>query len=140
MRGRNARACRDRWVNHLCPNLATAAWTPEEDALLVSLQEQHGNRWVKIAPFFPNRTDVMVKNRFLALQRRLDPPRQKLSFFNRAPGRPAPLPRANANYPETEMMGELESLVIADPQTLSSANEFDSSYFEGRYFESDEVT
>jgi hypothetical protein len=70
MPGKNARQCRERWVNYLAPSLNTAAWTLEEDLLLIRKFAELGNRWVQIAAFFLNRTDSMVKNRFNKLQRR----------------------------------------------------------------------
>jgi hypothetical protein len=69
MKGKNARQCRERWFNYLCPQLNTAAWTLEEDLLLLQKYAEIGNKWVKIAKFFKNRTDSIVKNRFNKLQR-----------------------------------------------------------------------
>jgi hypothetical protein len=57
-------------MNYLSPMLNTAAWTVEEDQLLLEKQREYGSRWAQIAKFFPNRTDGMVKNRFNLLQRR----------------------------------------------------------------------
>jgi hypothetical protein len=70
MPNRNARQCRERWGNYLLPTLNTADWTSEEDRLLVEKCAEFGTKWVRIAAFFPNRTDVMIKNRFHVLQRR----------------------------------------------------------------------
>jgi hypothetical protein len=68
--GKNERQCRERWFNYLCPSLSTKSWTAEADELLLAKHSQLGNKWVKIARSFPNRTDAMVKNRFAQLQRR----------------------------------------------------------------------
>jgi hypothetical protein len=70
MPGRNARQCRERWVNYLSPTLNTSTWSPEEDQLLIEKHAEFGTRWVQIAQSFPHRTDGMVKNRFHVLQRR----------------------------------------------------------------------
>jgi hypothetical protein len=70
MPGKNARQCKERWVNYLAPSLSTAAWTLEEDFLLIRKYAELGAKWVQIAAFFPNRTDSMIKNRFNKLQRR----------------------------------------------------------------------
>jgi hypothetical protein len=70
MPDRTARQCKERWINYLSPALNTAAWTPEEDRLLLEKQRDYGSKWAQIAKFFPNRTDGMVKNRFNRLQRR----------------------------------------------------------------------
>jgi hypothetical protein len=70
MPGRTARQCKERWMNYLSPTLNTAAWTAEEDQLLLEKQRELGSKWAQIAKFFPNRTDGMVKNRFNRLERR----------------------------------------------------------------------
>jgi hypothetical protein len=70
MPGRNARQCKERWTNYLSPTLNTAAWTRDEDFLLIQKYAEFGSRWTQIASFFPNRTDSMLKNRFNRLQRR----------------------------------------------------------------------
>ena len=67
---RNARQCRERWLNYLNPDLNTDEWTPDEDKRLLDLHSQLGCRWVQITRAFPNRTDTMIKNRFNMLQRR----------------------------------------------------------------------
>lgn len=70
MPGRNVRQCKERWVNYLCPTINNSEWTPEEDALLIEKQREFGSKWVRIAKFFNNRTDAMLKNRFNVLRRR----------------------------------------------------------------------
>jgi hypothetical protein len=69
MGDRNQRQCRERWINYLAPSLNMAPWTPAEDLLLLQKQREFGCKWVRIAHFFPNRTDAMVKNRFNRLRR-----------------------------------------------------------------------
>jgi hypothetical protein len=114
MRGRTARACRDRWLNHLCPSLASAEWTPAEDALLLALQGTRGNRWVQIAAFFPNRTDPMVKNRFMALQRH-------------RPGAPRPAPGAGDPPPCAQAKAsEGIAAAVDEPPLFLAPGECDS--------------
>lgn len=71
MPGRNTRQCRERWRNYLSPNVERGPWTKEEDELLQQKYQEYGARWIKIAPFFPQRTDINVKNRWLMLQRHI---------------------------------------------------------------------
>ena len=47
--GRTAKQCRERWCNHVDPNVRKGDWSTEEDHVIVCLQEQWGNRWSAIA-------------------------------------------------------------------------------------------
>lgn len=40
--GRSGKQCRDRWVNHLNPDINKSAWTDRDDALLRKLQLKYG--------------------------------------------------------------------------------------------------
>jgi hypothetical protein len=62
--GRIGKQCRERWMNHLDPQISRDPWTPEEDQMLVSLHDQYGNSWSKIAAHMPTRSDNMIKNRW----------------------------------------------------------------------------
>ncbi|EGB10413.1 hypothetical protein AURANDRAFT_23692, partial [Aureococcus anophagefferens] len=62
--GRIGKQCRERWTNHLDPNLKKGGWTREEDAILVEAQQRFGNAWTKIAELLPGRAESAVKNRW----------------------------------------------------------------------------
>ena len=47
---------------------STAAWTPEEDAKLVRLQDQLGNKWAEIAKQMQGRSSNNCKSRFPKLR------------------------------------------------------------------------
>lgn len=68
--GRNARQCRDRWINYLSPLVQKNPWTDEEDKLLLQKYQEIGPKWTKIASFFDSRTDINLKNRFKLIQRK----------------------------------------------------------------------
>lgn len=62
--GRIGKQCRERWHNHLDPNIKKMKWTREEDILIVKLHLKHGNRWCDIAKEVQGRTDNAIKNRY----------------------------------------------------------------------------
>ena len=61
--GRIGKQCRERWTNHLDPNLKKGGWTREEDAVVAAAQGRWGNAWTKIAELLPGRAENAVKNR-----------------------------------------------------------------------------
>ena len=69
IKGRSTRQCRERYINYLCPSLNHSPWTEEEDKLLIEKYKEYGSKWKAITDFFPNRTDINVKNRWLKLER-----------------------------------------------------------------------
>jgi hypothetical protein len=69
--GRNARQCRERWNNYANPRLVHAGWTEADDQLLLQKFTQLGSKWHLISRFFYGRGKNAIRNRFLALQRRM---------------------------------------------------------------------
>ena len=63
------RKCRERWINHLNPNINKGSWTIHEDITLIELQLKYGNRWSDISKKLEGRTDNNVKNRWKSLVR-----------------------------------------------------------------------
>lgn len=66
MNGRTPKQCRDRWKNHLAPDIRRDPWTPEEDERLLEAQARMGNTWSCFLQLFPGRTYVSLKNRYLS--------------------------------------------------------------------------
>lgn len=70
--GRTGKQVRERWLNHLSPNVVKRPWSVEEDELIVDMHLKVGNCWSRIAKMMKGRSDNSVKNRFYTtLKRRL---------------------------------------------------------------------
>merc|ERR1711964_211627 len=67
-RGRTSKQCRERWNNHLRPNLRKCSWSEEEDLKLIDLYEKHGNKFTIIGIAL-NRADIHVRNRIHSTKR-----------------------------------------------------------------------
>jgi hypothetical protein len=70
MSNRNARQCKERWMNYLSPDVCAQPWTDDDDQLLLRKVSELGPKWVQITSFFPKRTDSNLKNRWFILMRR----------------------------------------------------------------------
>ena len=66
---RNIKQIRDRWENYLNPNLRLVPWTGEEDACLLRLQKEFGNKWTAFTSTLVGRSSDRIRNRFTQLRK-----------------------------------------------------------------------
>ena len=58
LKGRVGKQCRERWFNHLCPEVKKGEWTPEEDELITIGVKELGTKWSEIVKRLPARPAV----------------------------------------------------------------------------------
>ncbi|MCQ2815927.1 MAG: hypothetical protein MJ252_01555 [archaeon] len=59
---RIGKQCRERWFNHLNPDVKKSNWSSSEEWILFLKHREMGNRWSKLCEFLPGRTDNTIKN------------------------------------------------------------------------------
>ncbi len=66
LKTRNSKQIRDRFINCLDPNaIVHSNFTEQDDQKLIQLYPKYRQYWKKYVKYFPNRTSLMIKNRFL---------------------------------------------------------------------------
>ena len=64
LKGRIGKQCRERWHNHINPDIKKDAWTEDEDKYIWESVQRIGKRWSTMAINLPGRTDNQIKNRY----------------------------------------------------------------------------
>eukprot|EP01038_Epipyxis_sp_PR26KG_P011962 gene11962-16011_t len=67
---RTGKQCRERWHNHLDPNVVKSTLSPEEIIIITTSHEELGNKWADIAKRLPGRNANQIKNYWYSFLRR----------------------------------------------------------------------
>ena len=83
MNGRNGKQCRERWINHLKPDISKEPWSKEEDDVLIRAYTEIGTKWSEMEKLLKGRTENAIKNHWHStLRKRKD----VVSFVGSATG------------------------------------------------------
>ena len=67
---RTGKQCRERWLNHLSPNINKSVWSLEEEMLLLMMHNKLGNKWSELSKYLKGRTDSNIKNKWNLIKRK----------------------------------------------------------------------
>ncbi|KAF9991255.1 hypothetical protein BGZ75_000008 [Mortierella antarctica] len=119
---RTGKQCRERWHNHLDPQINKTPFTPEEDMRILELYNQMGSKWAEMAKHMPGRPDNAIKNHFNTTiqrkKRRMSMPSmmiQEHSFHAQQRCHPQHLPHGNPTVPSFSSSAKAPASQVAAP-------------------------
>ncbi|KAG6683678.1 hypothetical protein I3843_12G027200 [Carya illinoinensis] len=108
--GRIGKQCRERWHNHLRPDIKKDTWSEEEDKVLIQAHAEVGNKWAEIAKRLPGRTENSIKNHWNATKRR--------QFSKR---------KCRSKYPRSSLLQEYIKSLNLDSNTVQNRTKTNAS-------------
>ena len=67
--GKKPKQCRERWHNHLNPNIKKDSWSLQEEMVLFIINRDHGNRWKELTAILECRSDNNIKNHWNSIMK-----------------------------------------------------------------------
>jgi hypothetical protein len=110
--GRIGKQCRERWKNHLDPDINRSGWTDIEDKTLIQMHERLGNQWVLISECLPGRSDNAIKNRWNSTLKRIIES-ERNGFPRKKRGRPPRIPASADSIPRPPNFEDAAKLTVA---------------------------
>ncbi|XP_071729334.1 transcription factor MYB115-like [Rutidosis leptorrhynchoides] len=126
LKGRIGKQCRERWHNHLKPDIKKDFWTEEEDLILITAHAEIGNKWSEIAKKLPGRTENSIKNHWNATKRRLYTKRKCRSKWPK----PSPILQnyiKSLNLPCGKSKPSAKNIKLDNPLTMVKTSSVSSS-------------